>query len=84
MSRSAVVAASDGAGTMTGTILGGDGMCMDAEGAVWTPGLPEGRPGCLRVREGGEVLERIDLDRFCFACMLGGADGRTLFMLVVD
>ncbi len=62
----------------------GDGICMDGEGAVWTPGLPEGRPGCLRVREGGEVLERIDLDQFCFACMLGGADGRTLFMLVAD
>ncbi len=62
----------------------GDGICMDAEGAVWTPGLPEGRPGCLRVREGGEVLERIDLDQFCFACMLGGEDGRTLFMMVAE
>ncbi len=62
----------------------GDGICMDAEGAVWTPGLPEGRPGCLRVREGGEVLERIDLDQFCFACMLGGEDGKTLFMMVAE
>ena len=39
---------------------------------------------CLRVREGGEVLERIELDRFCFACMLGGEDRRTLFMLAAD
>jgi sugar lactone lactonase YvrE len=40
--------------------------------------------GCMRVREGGEVLERIERDRFCFACMLGGADGRTLFMMAAD
>ena len=37
---------------------------------------------CLRVREGGEVLHRIELDRPCYACMLGGEDGRTLFMVV--
>ena len=59
---------------------GGDGICIDAEGAVWTPAMK----GCMRVREGGEVLERIELDRFCFACMLGGADGRTLFMMAAD
>ena len=39
------------------------------------------RRGCQRVREGGEVLERIELDRPCYACMLGGEDGRTLFMV---
>jgi sugar lactone lactonase YvrE len=59
---------------------GGDGICIDAEGAVWCP-TPK---ACVRVREGGEVLQRIELDRFCFACMLGGADGRTLFMLAAD
>jgi sugar lactone lactonase YvrE len=64
---------------------GGDGMCMDAEGAIWTPAFnKDGRPGCVRVREGGEVLQRIELDQFCFACMLGGADGQTLFMLVAE
>jgi sugar lactone lactonase YvrE len=63
---------------------GGDGMCLDAEGAVWTPAFKDGRPGCARVREGGEVLQRIELDQFCFACMLGGDDGRTLFMLVAE
>jgi sugar lactone lactonase YvrE len=36
------------------------------------------------VREGGEVLERIELDRGCFACMLGGPDGRTLFMVAAE
>ncbi len=63
---------------------GGDGMCMDADGAVWTPAFKDGKPGCARVREGGEVLQRIELDKFCFACMLGGEDGTTLFMLVAD
>jgi sugar lactone lactonase YvrE len=63
---------------------GGDGMCLDAEGAVWTPAFKDGRPGCVRVRDGGEVLERIELDEFCFACMLGGEDHRTLFMLVAE
>jgi sugar lactone lactonase YvrE len=64
--------------------MGGDGICLDAEGAVWTPAFPDGRPCCMRVREGGEVLERIDLDDFCFACALGGEDRRTLFMLVAE
>ncbi len=63
---------------------GGDGMCLDAEGAIWTPAFKDGRPGCARVREGGEVLQRIELDEFCFACMLGGDDGKTLFMLVAE
>ena len=35
----------------------------------------------MRVREGGEVLQRIDLDRSPFACMLGGPDRGTLFMM---
>jgi sugar lactone lactonase YvrE len=56
-----------------------DGICLDAEGAVWYGDVPNKR--CVRVREGGEVLQTIDLDRGCFACMLGGTDGRTLFMV---
>ena len=39
---------------------------------------------CARIREGGEVLERIDLGHPCFATMLGGPDRRTLFMLTAD
>ncbi len=61
----------------------GDGMCLDAEGAVWCSAVGPGDTAmALRVREGGEVLDRIELDRPCYACMLGGEDGLTLFMVV--
>ena len=56
-----------------------DGICIDAEGAVWYGDVPN--KNCVRVAEGGEVLETIDLDHGCFACMLGGPDGKTLFMV---
>ena len=56
-----------------------DGICLDAEGAVWYGDVPNRH--CRRVAEGGEVLETIELDRGCFACALGGDDGRTLFMV---
>src|SRR5512134_3426280 len=60
----------------------GDGICLDADGAVWTSDVGPGDTGaCLRVREGGEVLDRIELDRPAYACMLGGEDGRTLFLV---
>jgi sugar lactone lactonase YvrE len=55
-----------------------DGICLDAENAVWYGDVPNKR--CVRVGEGGEVLQTIELDRGCFACALGGADGTTLFM----
>jgi sugar lactone lactonase YvrE len=59
-----------------------DGICLDADGAAWYADVPNQR--CTRVREGGDVLEVIELDRGCFACMLGGDDGRTLFMLTAE
>ena len=39
---------------------------------------------CVRVHEGGEFRQTIDLDRGCCACMLGGADGKTLFMVALE
>jgi len=55
-----------------------DGICIDADQAVWYADVPNKR--CVRVREGGEVLQTINVDRGCFACMLGGLDGKTLFI----
>jgi sugar lactone lactonase YvrE len=55
-----------------------DGICIDAENAAWYADVPNKR--CVRVGEGGEVRETIELDRGCFACALGGADRTTLFM----
>lgn len=59
-----------------------DGICLDAEGAVWYADV--GAKHCVRVREGGEVAQTVDLDRGCFACMLGGPDMRTLFMVTAE
>ena len=67
------------AGLGTGTP---DGICIDADGAVWYADVPNKR--CVRVREGGEVLQTVDLDRGCFARMLGGPGGRTLFMVAAQ
>jgi sugar lactone lactonase YvrE len=55
-----------------------DGICVDDEGAVWFAEVPGRR--CARVREGGEVLQTITSELGCFACMLGGPDGTTLFV----
>jgi len=56
-----------------------DGMCLDAEGAIW---VSDARGhALLRVREGGRVAQRISTGtRHAFACMLGGGDRRTLFV----
>jgi sugar lactone lactonase YvrE len=64
--------------------VGPDGICMDAEGAIWTDVGEFGDNLVGRVREGRQVLERVQLDMPCFANMLGGEDGKTLFMLAAD
>jgi len=55
-----------------------DGICLDADGAIWTSTRQN---ECVRVAEGGEILDRIQLDRPCVATMLGGPERCTLFMM---
>ncbi|MDO8364828.1 MAG: SMP-30/gluconolactonase/LRE family protein [Actinomycetota bacterium] len=59
-----------------------DGICLDASGAVWVADMTG--PRCLRVREGGEVLQVVATEQPCFACALGGDDGHTLFMMTAE
>jgi len=61
--------------------IGPDGICLDADGAIWTSSRTH---TVGRVREGGEILEEVEIDRDPFACMLGGPDGTTLFILAAE
>jgi sugar lactone lactonase YvrE len=56
-----------------------DGICVDAEGAVWYADVATRR--CVRVREGGEVLATVELDRGAFACTLGRDDRPCLYVV---
>ena len=56
-----------------------DGICLDADGAAWYADVPNQH--CVRVAEGGRVLQTVPADRGCFACMLGDDDGRTLYVV---
>jgi sugar lactone lactonase YvrE len=59
-----------------------DGICLDAEGAIWVANPRAVDTAFLRVREGGEVTDRIAASEFrAIACMLGGADRKTLYLL---
>ncbi len=55
-----------------------DGICLDADGAVWL--ADASGPRAIRVAEGGKVLDEVTTSRPCYAVMLGGLDGRTLFL----
>ena len=59
-----------------------DGICLDAEGGVWLASPVSSE--CVRVLEGGEVTHRLKVKTQAFACMLGGADGRTLFVCTAE
>lgn len=56
-----------------------DGICIDAESAVWVASPPTSE--FLRVRKGGEIVERIAVPNQAIACSLGGPDRRTLYMV---
>lgn len=59
-----------------------DGICLDSQGAIWIASPPSHE--VVRMRAGGEVVERIEVDQEAIACMLGGADRRTLFILTAE
>jgi sugar lactone lactonase YvrE len=59
-----------------------DGICADVESGVWYADVPNKR--CVRVREGGEVLQTVELDRGGFACALGGPGRATLFIMATE
>ena len=56
-----------------------DGICLDADGQVWVANALA--PEALRVAEGGTITGRVTTSQTCFACMLGGVDGTTLFTM---
>jgi sugar lactone lactonase YvrE len=56
-----------------------DGMCLDAQGQIWLANALTNK--CLRVKKGGEITGKIETAQTAFACMLGGADRKTLYVL---
>ena len=59
-----------------------DGICLDVTGAVWYADV--GQRHCVRVREGGEILATVDLDRGAFACALSRGPDPTLFVVAQE
>jgi sugar lactone lactonase YvrE len=59
-----------------------DGICLDANGNVWVANAMA--PECVLVAPGGEILQTVETSQLCYACMLGGDDGRTLHMVTAQ
>lgn len=64
--------------TMEDAVVTPDGMCLDAEGALWVADTSARR--VIRVSEGGGIVDEVETRATAFACMLGGEDGGTLFI----
>jgi sugar lactone lactonase YvrE len=73
-----IPASSDTGEALGSVAVAPDGICADAEGAVWAADAMGRR--AVRVREGGEIVDEIDAGTGVYACVLGGDDGRTLFL----
>ena len=56
-----------------------DGICLDEAGGIWVASPVSNE--ALRVIEGGEVTDRVKIENQAYACMLGGPDGKTLFIM---
>ncbi len=59
-----------------------DGICLDANGHVWVANALEAE--CVLVAEGGDIVQTVETSQPCFACMLGGEDGRTLHLVTAQ
>jgi sugar lactone lactonase YvrE len=59
-----------------------DGICLDADGNIWVANALA--PECVRFAPGGEVLQVVTTSQNCYACMLGGPDGRDLFAVTAQ
>jgi sugar lactone lactonase YvrE len=73
-----VPASTDAGEALASVAVAPDGICADAEGAVWAADAMGRR--VVRVREGGEIADEIDVGTGVYACALGGDGGRTLFL----
>jgi sugar lactone lactonase YvrE len=68
--------------THLGRVVVPDGICLDAKGAIWL--ASPGSSGVVGVRQGGELTQRIEVETAAVACLLGGEDRCTLFVLTTD
>jgi sugar lactone lactonase YvrE len=73
-----VPTSTDVGATLGSVALAPDGICADVEGAVWAADPRHGR--AVRVREGGKIVDQVEASTNVYACVLGGDDGRTLFL----
>lgn len=64
---------------LSARLVAPDGICLDAEGAVWAATALS--PSCVRIAEGGEILDEVTVSQIAYACMLGGPAGRHLFVM---